>query len=48
VAALEHENFFSCALQVGGIDQAVMASTDHDDIVFVSHVCQIRAVSLEL
>ena len=33
VAAFEHQNFLSGALQVGGVDQAVVASADHDYIV---------------
>ena len=34
VAALEHQNFLAGARQVGGVDQAVVASADHDDVVF--------------
>ncbi len=45
VAALEHENFFAGLGEVGGVDEAVMASADHDDIVFGSH--ELRASSFE-
>ena len=34
VTALEHQNFFAGAGEVGGVDQAVVASADHDDVVF--------------
>ena len=37
VAALEHENFLAGLGQVGGVDQAVVAAADHDDVVFGSH-----------
>ena len=37
VAALEHENFFAGLAEIGGVDEAVMASADHDDVVFGSH-----------
>jgi hypothetical protein len=33
VAAFEHENFLSGARQVGGVDKAVVAAADYDDIV---------------
>jgi hypothetical protein len=33
MAALEHQNFLSGALQVGGIDEAVVAAADHDYVV---------------
>ena len=34
VASFENKNFFPGTGQVGGVDQAVMASADHDDVVF--------------
>ena len=37
VAALEHENFLPRFREVGGVDEAVVASADHDDVVFGSH-----------
>ena len=37
VTALEHENFFARLGEVGGVDEAVVASADHDDVVFGSH-----------
>ena len=33
VTAFEHENFLAGARQIGGVDQAVVASADHDHIV---------------
>ena len=33
VAAFEHQNFLSGARQVGGVDQAVVAAADYDDVV---------------
>jgi hypothetical protein len=33
VAAFEHQNFLSGALEVGGVDQAVVAAADYDYIV---------------
>ena len=34
VAALEHQNFLAGARQIGGVDQAVVASADDDYVVF--------------
>ena len=34
VAAFEHENFLAGARQISGVDEAVVASADHDHIVF--------------
>ena len=34
VAAFEHENFLARARQISGVDQAVVASANHDYIVF--------------
>src|SRR5581483_4706099 len=37
VTALEHEDFFPGALQVGGVDQTVVSAADDDYVVRNSH-----------
>jgi hypothetical protein len=43
VAAFEYENFFAGLGKVGGVDEAIVASADHDCVVFGSH--ELRASS---
>ena len=35
MTALEHQNFFSGARKISGINQTVMSAANHDDVVFV-------------
>ena len=37
VAALEHEHLLARAREIGGVDEAVVAAADDDDVVFGSH-----------
>jgi hypothetical protein len=42
MAALEHENPFSRARQIGGINQPVMPTPDHYYVVFIVGLPQAR------